>query len=74
MLTSAKGSFLFLDAHTATPKYFWNGVVLTEVRRMVVHHDEDTIHVKLRVENTATFDAQYAEMEAAGIKVKKGGL
>lgn len=73
MLTSTKGSFLVTGIHTDTPKYFWKGVELTDVRRMVAHVDEDTHHVKLHVNNTTTFDTQYAEMTAAGIKVKKGG-
>ena len=73
MITSTKGSFLVTGLHTEAPKYFWKGVELTEVRRMVAHADEDTHHVKLHVDHTTTFDQQYAEMVAAGIKIKKGG-
>lgn len=73
MITSTKGAFVVTGLHTESPKYFWKGTELTDVKRMVAHVDEDTHHVKLHVENTTTFDVQYVEMVAAGIKVKKGG-
>ncbi len=73
MLTSVKGSFVITGLHTPTPTYLWRGVELAEVRRIVAHVDEDTVHVKLHVDNTTNYDAQYAEMIAAGMKIKKGG-
>lgn len=72
MLDVAKGNFVVVGLNLPTRKCYWNGVELTEVLSSVSHVDEDTNHIKLTVQNTTNFDAVYAQMTAAGIKIKKG--
>jgi hypothetical protein len=71
MLESASGSFVVVGLDAPTRQFFWRGTRLFEVLSFVAHVDEDTHHVRLRVLNSVTYDAQYAEMVAAGIGVKK---
>lgn len=70
-MQTAVGDFVAVGMHTSTPKYFWKGTVLAEVHSVVAHVDEDTHHLKLRVSDTPTYDAMYAEMQSAGISIKK---
>ncbi len=72
-IQTTKGNFVVAGLNLASRKYFWNGLELTEVLAMNAHVDEDTNLVKLTVSNTTNFDAAYASMVAAGIKVKKEG-
>lgn len=71
MLDSVVGSFVAVGLNTTDPKYFWRGVSLTQVISLVVHKDDDTSHIKLRVQNTTAFDPQYTEMQAAGVSIQK---
>lgn len=69
MLQAASGNFVVVGV--SAPKYFWKGQELTEVVRALLHADEDGTSIKLWVQNTTNFDAPYAEMESAGIDIKK---
>ncbi len=72
MLNTAQAEFVVIGLN-ASPSYYWRGGILPEVASMVSHVDDDTNHILLRVANTTTYDAQYAQMQAVGIRVKKAG-
>ena len=72
-LQLATGKFVVIDANSQTPKFFWGGKALTEIKACMIHQDEDSWTVKLTVQNTPNFDDQYAEMQASGIQIKKKG-
>jgi hypothetical protein len=72
-LNTAQGAFTVIGPEATGTTYYWKGVPLTEVLGMVANVDDDTFHVRLRVQNTTNFDAAYAEMTTAGIKIKKVG-
>jgi hypothetical protein len=67
MLTTAQGHLTIVDGRAV----FWNGAPVTGVVQVALHADEDEVIVKLRV--AGNDDALYAELDAAGIKVKKVG-
>ena len=69
MLQSTSGNLVIVGV--SAPKYFWKGKELTEVKRVLFHSDADETSIKMKVQNTATFDSFYAEMESAGIDIKK---
>ena len=69
MLQTASGDFVIVGV--TAPKYFWKGQELTEVVRALLHSDADETSIKLKVQNTTNFDSVYAEMESAGIDIKK---
>ena len=60
-MQTTQGSLVIIDAS----KVFWNGKIV-QTTSVMVHADEDSQTVKLRV---AGDDPAYAEMEAAGIKI-----
>jgi hypothetical protein len=70
-LQAVTSKFTITGLDTITPRYFWNGSELTEIMLFRGDVDEDGSRIKLRVLNTTHFDVVYAEMEMAGIKVKK---
>ena len=55
----------------ALPRLYWRGVELTEVVGIKYAVDSDEQWLSLKVARTSTFDDQYAEMQAAGITIKK---
>ncbi len=69
MLQSTSGNFVIVGS--SAPKYFWKGQELTEVDRVLFHSDADETSIKIWVQNTTNFDSVYAEMESAGIDIKK---
>mgnify|MGYP001580803344 CR=1 FL=1 len=69
MLQSTTGNFVIVGI--SGPKYFWKGQELTEVDRVLFHSDTDETSIKLKVQNTTNFDSVYAELESAGIDIKK---
>lgn len=72
MLSTAKGALVVVPGFDGVPSsYFWRGRQLTEVISAVVNLSQAPSYVRLRVQNTANFDAIYADMVAAGIIVKK---
>lgn len=70
-INSVHGNFTVVNANTVNPKFFWDGTELTEVVNSVMHTYDGFASVKLTVQNTTTFDTQYAQMTTAGIQIKK---
>lgn len=64
MIQSAQGSLVIVDGS----KVYWKGQQISAVGVMV-HSDVDSRVVKLRVNGDEA--VAYAEMEAAGIKVRR---
>ena len=69
MLQTTNGDFVIVGV--SAPKYFWKGQELAEVVRVLFHSDADETSVKLKVQDTINFDSVYAEMESAGVDIKK---
>lgn len=69
MLQTATGNFVIVGANN--PKLYWKGQELTEVTRVLFQSSGDLASVKLKALNTTNFDVVYAEMELAGIDIKK---
>ena len=65
MLQSAQGSLTIVDGR----KVFWKGRPVP-ASSVMVHADEDSVLIKLRVD-AAGPEPVYADMEAAGIKVRR---
>ena len=65
MLQSLQTSLIIVDAHTTTPKAYWNGVLLPNLKRVLMGSNIQ----KLKFEVLAVSDLS-AEMVAAGINVK----
>lgn len=66
MITS-QGSLVLINAHTATPSVFWNGVVVSGITHIRIDWENDEQRVKLKV---SAIDAVHDELRAAGITVK----
>jgi hypothetical protein len=73
MLDSAIGNLTVVGINTLTPAYFWSGDKLDRVLEFGADIDGDRRRVVFRVADVAdaAAEAQYAEMQAAGITIKK---
>lgn len=67
MTTSAVGSLTMIGLNTGTPKVFWNGTEVSGIVGIVVDNDADSKRVVLKVKE----DALFAEMQAAGITIRR---
>ena len=65
----ANGQLTILNPHTATPQVFWNGTLVPGVRVVSVNNDAD--HNYNKVSLAVSEDPVIAEMQAAGIAVKR---
>jgi len=71
-MISAQGSLTILNANTGAPQVYWNGVLLTDVKRVHLHSDEDENRVKIVVASgIGEQEHLYAEMLISGIIVRK---
>lgn len=68
-MQTAQGSLTIINPHTLTPEVYWNGRLVSGVKRIHVHSDEDESRVKLVVNGND--DETYAQMIVAGVHVKK---
>ena len=67
-IRSAPGALVILDPNTDTPSVFWKGAKIENLTGIRVVDGK----VVLTVTQTP-LDLLYAEMEAAGVKIKKAG-
>lgn len=70
-IPSVAAQFIVTGLNTPTPGFYWRGKHLSDVLGLVAHVDDDSEHIRLRVADTSTFDADYLEMIEAGISIKK---
>jgi hypothetical protein len=67
MTQVTQGALTILNAHTATPTVFWNGIKVEGVQALDV--DVDPAHSRVRI--TLTEDPRIVEMQAAGILIRR---
>ena len=67
MTQTAKSSLTILNAHTDVPQIFWNGKILEGVKSINI----DNSSLKQRVIITLPEDPTIAEMQAAGIIIRR---
>lgn len=65
MIQCAQGSLVIIDLTTV----WWKGQKVEGVEAVMVHADDDSQTVKLRVSGDQT--ALHADMEAAGIRIRR---
>jgi hypothetical protein len=71
-MQAAQGNLTILNAHTSTPRVFWNGNEILGVVRIRVLSDEDDHRVKITVSGGQV--DLYADMRNAGVLVKEVSL
>ncbi len=64
-MQTAIGSFVLVDANTASPKVFWNGKQVPGVVDVLIDTAMDRVILKV------TEDPVMAEMQAAGITIRR---
>jgi catechol 2,3-dioxygenase-like lactoylglutathione lyase family enzyme len=73
MLGSTVGNLTVVAINTPQAAYFWRGAQLARVLEFAADVDDDRRRLVFRVADVAdaAAEAQYAEMQAAGITIKK---
>lgn len=68
MIESVPGSLVMVDLNTHSPSVYWKGQKLEQLSGVRVVDGKVSLTV-----NPTPLDLLYAELEAAGIKIKKTG-
>lgn len=68
MIESVPGSLVMVDLNTPSPSVYWKGQKLEQLSGVRVVDGKVSLTV-----NPTPLDLLYAELEAAGIKIKKTG-
>lgn len=74
MIQSSTGSLTILDAHTSTPKIYWNGVQVLGVVKLRVFDstkDDESGEVRLRITKGANEASLLDALRAGGVTVKE---
>jgi hypothetical protein len=69
-MQTTTGSLTLLNAHTDTPQVFWNGIKIEGVKAINIANETAAKRVSL----TLAEDPVLAEMQAAGIIIKRSAV